>query len=78
MFLDIADDLRILALSLGPGCGGIEPVTVAAGNVGDVPNGIGTGTVLQRTARHGIGEALEGTMRAAMRTCVVVGGAVIS
>ena len=47
MLLDVADHLRIFALSLGPRCGGVEPMAVAAGDVGDVPDGIGTGAVLQ-------------------------------
>ena len=46
VLLDIGDDLRVLALCLCPCGGGVEPVTVRTGHVSDIPDGIGTGTVL--------------------------------
>ena len=77
MLLDILDDLVVLALRLRPGGGGVEPVTVAAGHVGDVPDGIGTGTVLQRATGHGVGELLQRAVVAMMLTGVVVGSRVV-
>ena len=77
MTLDVVDNLAIFALSLCP-CGrGIEPVAVAARDIGDVPYGIGTGTVLQCATRHGIGEAFQRTATTVERTCVVVGCSIV-
>ena len=74
MLLDVADDLVVLALGFGPCRGGVEPVAVGTCDVGDVPNGIGAGTILQRAAGHGIGEALQRTVCAVVTARVVVGG----
>ena len=51
--------LGVLCRGLGIGTGCIEVVeaAVAAGSVGDVPEGIGASTVLQGSAAHGIGVA---------------------
>ena len=46
VLLDVADDLSILTLSLGPGGSGVEPVAVGTRYISDVPDGIGTSTVL--------------------------------
>ena len=58
VLLDVADYLRILALSLGPSCSSIKPVTVGTGYIGNIPDSVRTGTILQRTTCHGIGKAL--------------------
>ena len=71
--LDIADDLGILALRLRPFGGGVEEVAVRAGHVGDVPDSVGTSTVLQGATRHRVGEALQRSVTATMRAQVVVG-----
>ena len=47
MLLDVADNLLVFALCLCPSGSGIEEVTVRTSNVGDVPDGICTSTVLQ-------------------------------
>ena len=56
---DGEEHLHVLRHGARPGFGGVEERTVGAGNVGDVPDGVGAGTVLQRAARHGVGELLE-------------------
>ena len=45
--LDIADNLGIFTLCLRPFGGGVEEVAVRAGHVGDVPDSVGTSTILQ-------------------------------
>ena len=77
VLLDVADDCGILALCLGPGGSAVEPVTVAAGDVGDVPDGIGTGTVLQRTTRHGVGELLHDALAVVVALGVVVRSTIV-
>ena len=77
VLLDVADDFGILALCLGPGGGAVEPVAVAAGDVGDVPDGIGSGTVLQRATRHGVGELLDDALAAVVVLGVVIGRTVV-
>ena len=57
--LDGRDHVRILRHRLGPGLGGVEVRPVGAADVGDVPDGVGAGAVLQGGARHRVGEALE-------------------
>ena len=77
VLLDVADDCGILTLCLGPGGSAVEPVTVAAGDVGDVPDGIGTGTVLQRTTRHGVGELLHDALAVVVALGVVVRSTIV-
>ena len=77
ILLDIFDDFRILALRLSPCRCGVKPVAVGARHVGDVPNGIGTSTILQRSTRHGIGEALQRTVVATMLAGVVIASSIV-
>ena len=58
MLTDVADDFGVFAHGFCPCHGGVEVTTVRTGHVGDVPDGVGTGTVLQRGTSHGIGELL--------------------
>ena len=75
--LDIGNDIIVLALCLGPCRRGVEPVAVGTCHVGDVPDGIGSSSVLQRATRHGIGEALQRTMVAMKTARIVVGCRII-
>ena len=79
MLLNILYHLRVFALCLCP-CSsriGIEIVAVASVDVGDIPDGVGTRTVLQRCTCHSIRELLD-ALRAVgkgipSRCCPVVG-----
>ena len=73
ILLDILDDVGVLALSLGPCRRGIEEVTIATCHVGDIPDSIGTSTILQRTTCHSIRETLHRTMITAMLAQVIIG-----
>ena len=57
--LDLGNHVRILRHGLCPGSCRVEVGTVAAAHVGNVPDGIGSGTVLQRGTGEGISEALD-------------------
>ena len=82
MFLNILYHLWIFTLCLCP-CScriGIEVMAVATVDIGDIPDGIGTRTVLKRSTRHGIGELLDalGAVGKSIpcRSCPVVGSLV--
>ena len=57
--LDLGNHVRVFRHGLCPGCRRVEVGTVAAAHVGNVPDGIGSGTVLQRGTGEGISEALD-------------------
>ena len=77
VFGNIVNHLVVLTHGLCPMRGGIEPVTVRAGHIGDVPNGVGTGTVLQCATGHGVCEALHRTVRTTMLARVIIACAVV-
>ena len=77
VLLDVGDDLSILTLSLSPSGGGVEPVAVGTSHIGDIPDSVGTSTVLQRATGHGVSELLHRTMCAILRACVVITGFII-
>ena len=57
--LDGGDHGSVLGHRLRPGLGRVEVGAVGTADIGDVPDGIGTGTVLQGGTGHGVGETLE-------------------
>ena len=54
IFLDGCNNFRVLRHLLSPSFSGVEQRTVLASYVGDIPNSIGTRTVLQRTTGQSV------------------------
>ena len=77
VFLDVANHLLVLAHCLSPGGCGVEPVTIGTGYIGDVPDSVGTSTILQRTACHSVSEAFQRSTVTMMRAGVVIAGTIV-